>query len=203
MKEKPNLLIRIAKKLMNTFWSFIDTLSYKSEKIANTYYNKSIGIEYRKEYSIFGINNNKRILHIGCGAFPLTELTLAEETGANIVGIDKNEKVIPFAQDIVTKRKLQNKIKIDYGNGVNYPVNGFDMIIISSCATPMIEIVDHIVNDSKKNAIIIVRELDLAIRPLLEYIRSNSNISILKKVDHYPFPIVYPLGWQAFYLVKK
>ena len=203
MKEKPRIHIRFAKKLMNIFWSFIDKLSYKSEKIANTYYNKSIGIEYRKEYEVFKINNDNKILHIGCGAFPLTELTLAESTGAKIVGIDKNEKVLPLAKEIVKKRKLQNKITIDHGNGIDYPVNGFDMIIISSCATPMIDIVDHIVKDSKKNTVIVVRELDVAIRPLLDYINSEKRISVLKKIDHYPFPIVYPLGWQAFYLVKN
>ena len=54
-----------------------------------------------------GLTKNDKILHIGCGAYPLTAITIAEQIGAKIVGIDKKFKNVRRAEIIVNKKNLQ------------------------------------------------------------------------------------------------
>jgi len=79
MKFKNKLLNYMMKKISNYYWYIIDNLAFKLDKFAEIYYKKSIGSQYRMEYQTFNISKNDKVLHIGSGAFPLTEITLAEE----------------------------------------------------------------------------------------------------------------------------
>jgi len=191
------------KNISGLYWWFIDNLSYKLDKLAYTYYMKSIGPEYEKEYRTFDILKENKVLHIGSGAFPLTEITLAETIGVTVVGIDKNLNAVKSANKIVNKKNLNDKIKINYGNGINYPVDEFDVIIISSCASPMMGIVKHILKAAKNHSKIIVREMETSLKPLIEYIDMQQDIYLVEKTDHHPFPFLKPFGWQSFYLIKK
>jgi hypothetical protein len=185
------------------YWWFIDNLSYKLDKLANTYYMKSIGPEYEKEYRKFGILKENKVLHVGSGAFPLTEIKLAETIGSTVVGIDKNLNAVKSANDIVNEKNLNDKIKINYGNGIDYPVDEFDVIIISSCASPMMVIVKHILKAAKNHSKIIVREMETSLIPLIEYIGMQQDIYLVEKIDHHPFPFLKPFGWQSFHLIKE
>jgi len=171
--KKPNaigkLLIFLTKKASNYFWEITDILSNKFDKFAEIY-EKSIESQYKLEYETIGISQDKKVLHIGCGAYPMTEITLAKLFGAEITGIDKSPNAVKLAEEVIHKYKLDNKIKIEHGDGVNYPVNNFDVIIISSCSYPKIKILHHIFNCAKKHSIIIVRELDIAKDAILECI---------------------------------
>ena len=203
MKFKKKLLNYLMKKISTNYWCFIDNLSYRLDKLADIYYKRSIGPEYKREYEVFGISENDRILHIGSGSFPLTEITLAEEIGANVVGVDKNLRAVKSANSVIQKKKLNDKIKIEYGNGMDYPVGEFDVIIISSCSSPMIEIVKHVFKTAKKNSKIIVREMETSIKPLIEWFDLQSDITIVKKLDHHPFPFLKPFGWNSICLTKN
>jgi 2-polyprenyl-3-methyl-5-hydroxy-6-metoxy-1,4-benzoquinol methylase len=203
MKFKNKLPIYLMKDLSGYYWYIVDNLAFKLDKLAERYYKKSIGAEYKREYQTFGISKNDKVFHIGSGAFPLTEITLAETIGATVVGIDSSMKAVNSANDIVHKKNLQGKIKIKYGNGTNYPINDFDVVIVSSCASPMVKIVEHIFKTATNNSKIIVREIDTSIKPLVEYIDMQRNVYLVKKIDHNPFPFLKPFGWQSFYLIKK
>ncbi|MCK5029979.1 MAG: hypothetical protein KAR64_00785 [Thermoplasmatales archaeon] len=63
------------------------------------------------EYQTFNISKNDKVLHIGSGAFPLTEITPAEEIGTTVVGIDKSRKAVESADDVVRGKNLQDKNK--------------------------------------------------------------------------------------------
>jgi len=191
------------KNISGYYWYIVDNLAFKLDKLAERYYKKSIGAEYKREYQTFGISKNDKVLHIGSGAFPLTEITLAETIGATVVGIDSSMKAVNSADDIVHKKNLQSKIKINYGNGINYPINDFDVVIVSSCASPMVKIIEHILKNATNNSKIIVREIDTSIKPLVRYINMQRNVSLVKKIDHNPFPFIKPFGWQSFHLIKK
>lgn len=203
--KKPNamerLIIFLIKKISNYFWGITDILSNKIDKFAEIY-EKSIGPEYKREFEAFDISQDKKVLHIGCGAYPMTEITLAKLFGIKITGVDKNPKVVRLAEEIIHKYKLDNKIKIEHGDGANYPANNFDVIIISSCSYPKIKILHHIFKCAKKHSIIIVRELDIAKDAILECIDSYKDI-ILEKRIHHPAPIFLPTGWDAFLLIKR
>ena len=203
MNFKNKLQIYLMKNISSYYWWFIDNLAYKLDKLAETYYKKSIGSEYRREYKTFDISKEDKVLHIGSGAFPLTEITLAESIGTAVTGIDKSLKAVKSANDAVHEKNLHDKIKIDHGNGIDYHIEGFDVIIVSSCASPMVKIVEHIFKTAKNNSKIIVREMETSIKPLVEYIDLQRDVCLVKKIDHHPFPFLKPFGWQSFYLIKK
>ena len=203
MNFKSKALIYLMKNISGYYWYIIDNLAFKLDKLAERYYKKSIGAEYRREYKTFDISKEDKVLHIGSGAFPLTEIILAETIGATVVGIDSSMKAVNSADDVVHKKNLQDKIKINYGNGIDYPINDFDVVIVSSCASPMVKIVEHIFKTAKNNSKIVVREMEASVKPLIRYINMQRNVFIVKKIDHHPFPFLKPFGWQSFYLIKK
>ena len=203
MKFKSKALIYLMKNISGYYWCIVDNLAFKLDNLAERYYKKSIGAEYRREYKTFDISKEDKVLHIGSGAFPLTEIILAETIGATVVGIDSSMKAVNSADDVVHKKNLQDKIKINYGNGIDYPINDFDVVIVSSCASPMVKIVEHIFKTAKNNSKIVVREMEASVKPLIRYINMQRNVFIVKKIDHHPFPFLKPFGWQSFYLIKK
>jgi len=194
--------IYFIKKVSNYLWEIADTWSYKNEKIAQLY-NKSIEKEYRKEYENCDVHGNVDILHIGCGAYPLTDIVLAGCSTGHIVGIDKNPQTVKRAQQIIQKNKLENHILIKQGDGLDYPVNNFDFIIISSCSLPKVKILNHIFQKAKSPSTIIVREVDIATNDILQCIDAYEDIIIKKQIHHNPFPFFEPIGWTTFYLEKK
>lgn len=190
---------KIHMKTTSYFWYFVDKFSCKLDKLADRYL-KTISAVYRKEGKEFGIYNAENVLHIGCGAFPISAMTLAEENGRKIVGIDSNPKVIAPAKEVIKKRNLENKIKIEFGNGANYPIDNFDMVVISGCAVPKIKVVEHIFQKAKPGTKIIVRELYSTNNVLDRLINSYDDIKIIKKIYNNPF---INSKWESLYLEKK
>jgi len=195
------LVIFVIRAISNYFWIVVDILSHDNEKIAERY-ERSIGEEYKNECKAFNISKGKKILHIGCGSYPLTEMTIARLFEVDVVGIDKNTKAVKRANEVILKKQLHKKIIIEQGNGADYPVEEFDMIIVSSCALPKTDILNHIFTKAKKNSIIVIRDLDTSTDEFLEYINEYKYITIEKRIHHL-VPFLMPIGWSAFYLKKK
>jgi precorrin-6B methylase 2 len=190
------------KKISNLFWEIADTWSYKNNKIAHRY-NNTIEKEYQKECETYGLSSNSNVLHIGCGAYPLTDIVLAQCCLGTLIGIDKNPKTIHRAQEVIRRHNLQNKITIQHGNGTEYPVYNFDLIIVSSCSSPKVQILEHLFKNAKHQSTIIVREVSIATADILHSIHSYPEIKIIKQMHHTPFPFFGPLGWDTFYLRKN
>lgn len=186
-------------KTTKYFWYFVDKFSCKLDKLADRYI-KTYSAVYRKEGKEFGITNVENVLHIGCGAFPISAMTLAEEYGRKIVGIDSNPKVIASAKKVIKKRNLENKIKIEYGNGTNYPLDKFDMVVVSGCAIPKKRVVEHIFQTAKPGTKIIVRELYITNNVLENMINTYDDIKIVKRIDNSAF---ITSRWESIYLEKK
>ena len=165
-------------------------------------YHKVIGKEYKKEYEKFDILKCNKILHIGCGSYPLTEITLATLCGNGIVGIDKNPNAVELAREIIRKKKLEDKVTINYGNGIDYPVKGFDVIIISSCSTPMENILENVFKKATKNSIIIVRVLDTTIEHIVNFINKHFDIKFVNK-QHFKTYFFIPISWNALHILNK
>jgi len=179
----------------------VDISSYKMDKLAGLY-EISIGKEYKKEKKLFNISKDDNILHIGCGTYPITAITLAKNNGAKITGIDSDPKTVKLASDLINKKELQDKIKIEQGNGMDYPVENFDTIIVSGCASPKIEILEHVFGRAKPHTKIIVREMNLAAKPLAKFIASYDGIDIINEMKNQPFSLMESFGWHSFYLKK-
>jgi precorrin-6B methylase 2 len=188
--------------LSNFFWEIADAWSYKNSKVAQRY-DKSIEEEYRKECETCGLSMNSKILHIGCGAYPLTQIVLAQCCSGELVGIDKNLLAVKRAREVIQRHHLQNRITINHGNGIEYPVDDFDLILISSCSYPKVQILEHLFKDAKHRSTIIVREVRIATDDVLRCIREHPEIEMIQQMHHTPFPFYGPLGWDTFYLRKN
>ena len=184
------------------FWELVDLLSGKNQKIAAIYKNAIVN-EYNKEYNFLQIQPTDTILHIGCGAYPLTEMTLVEHSNIKVVGIDNKPKAISHARQIVKTKKLEHHIAIKRGDGINYPVDKFSVIILSSCAYPKLPILKHLVQKAHPDTTIVIRELDIAIDPILEFINNQKKISIRKQIEHTPFPYSITSAWTTLIFKKK
>jgi precorrin-6B methylase 2 len=197
------LLFLLTKKASNYFWGITDILSNKFNKFAEIY-EKSIGSQYKVEYETIGISQDKKVLHIGCGAYPMTEITLVKIFSVDVTGIDKNPKAIKLAEEFIRDQKFdnKNKIKIELGDGVSYPLDKFDVLIISSCSYPKVRILDHVFKCAKKNSLIIVRELNTAKDDILKCINSHKDIVLEGKI-HHPSPFFFLTSWDTFFLTKR
>ena len=188
------------KRMTNFFWEIVDLLSYKHERFAAVY-ERFIGEEYKNEYRASGIKKTDKVLHIGCGAYPLSEIALASIFGAHIVGIDKNPKAVKLASEVVKHKKLEKQISIQHGNGVDFAVDGFDVIIVSGCSLPKVKILDNVFKMAKKKSMIIVREIEFATREVYDCVNAYQGITVSKKIRIDPgVPL---LGWHTIFLTKK
>jgi protein-L-isoaspartate O-methyltransferase len=195
------LTVFIIRFVSNVFWIIVDIFSYDNTKIAKRY-EQSVGQEYKREYATLNLSKEKKILHIGCGSYPLTELSLAELFDVHITGIDKNKKAVLRAKKIIKQKNLENSIRIEMGNGTKYPMNDFDLIIVSSCALPKKEILDHIFSQAKKNCKIIIRDFDIYTDAFVCWIEEYNDVKLEKKIYHH-VPSFLPIGWNTFHLHKK
>jgi len=183
----------------NYFWKAIDFVACKIKRFAKIYEN-TISKEYIREGELFKISEAKNILHIGCGSYPVTAITLAKLNGSKVVGIDTDEKAIRMANDVVNKNNLQDKISIDIGDGRSYPLEKFDTIIISGCSVPKIDILKHIFKSANINCKIIVREIPGASDSVMDCINLHKNIKIINRIGNHPFPTS---KWESFCLIKN
>ena len=199
-KYRYNFLDILVIKKTNLFWKVVDYLSYKLEKLGNLY-EKIISKNYVRESKIFDISESKNILHIGCGAYPITTITLAKFNGGNIVGIDKNQKAVEKADYLIRKKGFIDRVKIEKGSGESYPVDKFDTIIVSSCSTPKSKILENLFNSAKPDCKIIIRESFGPGKLVSSYIDVYDGcISFVNRIHNYTFPT---FRWDSFYLLKK
>ncbi len=180
------------------FWDYADKLSCKMVKLAELY-EKIIGKTYRKEIEKFTLSKAENILHIGCGAYPITAMTLAEMDDVKIVTIDNKPKSIKLANEVICKKKLDKKVKAEYGDGAKFPLDDFDTIIVSGCSIPKIKVLEHIFKNAKPKSKIIVRTSYLN-ESIINSLNPNKDITVVKKIENHPFPTS---RWKSFCLVKK
>ncbi len=181
------------------FWKYVDYIACKLEKIAKAYEN-TVGREYKKEIENFNLKKDKKILHIGCGAYPISALVLASLADTKIVTIDSSRRSIKIAKKIIQKKNLDDKIKAEYGDATKYPLDGFDTIIISGCSVPKIQVFNHIIKNAKSNSKIIIRETFLDIESIVNNIAPNQEVIITKKIKNRAFSNSY---WTSYCLLKK
>lgn len=185
-------------KYANFYWKFIDYLAFGMDKIA-TLYEKDISKAYEKETNLFDTLKSKKIIHIGCGAYPATAITLAKMNCKNIVAIDRNARAVKFANKIINKKKLNGTITVKKGDGRDYPIEQFDTIIVSSVIFPKIEVLKHIFKTARPNSKIIIRELSEVSDFVGDFIKSNKNIKLIKRIGNNSDS---EYNWESFYTIK-
>ena len=187
----------VAKKII-TFWHIIDKLSSKSDFVARLY-EKTVGREYRKEREKFNLSKSKRILHIGCGSYPITAMILSEIKGVKVVTIDFNKKLVGLAKKVLEEKNLNDRILADVGDGKKYPLKGFDTIVISGCSIPKMKVVEHILEEADKDSRIIIRELYYK-DEILDIVNSKKDVKFVEEFYNKAFPTC---RWESLLFSKK
>jgi len=194
------LIDRINIKYTNFYWKWVDIFSCRLCKIADRY-NKNIAKEYIQEFKMFDIHNAKNILHIGCGSYPITAMTLYNLNGGNITGLDKSEKAVKRARKIINHRKYHDRIRIENGNGKNFSLDKFDTIIVSGCAIPKIKILKNLFEKANSKTRIIVRESINLSNVVSQYIYDSKHLVEIK--NHMSNKPNEKGGWESYLIVKK
>ncbi|MCD6512444.1 MAG: class I SAM-dependent methyltransferase [Thermoplasmata archaeon] len=109
-----------------------------------------------EEFEMVGIKKDDRVLHIGCGPIPNTLIVLARNIQADYTGIDRDREAVEMAKEIVKEYGLD--IKIEYGDALTYPLQDYDVIVVSYGVEPADMVFERIRRDARKDARIIYRK---------------------------------------------
>lgn len=184
----------------NIFWKVADILSCRFTKLAYIY-DRLIVKSYENEIGQFDISKSKKILHIGCGSYPITAIVLSRMSNGEIIGIDKSKNSIKRAERYISKKNIGIRVSVQHGDGSKFPLEGFDTIIISSCSIPKYIILEHLFNDAPSKSKIIVRERSKQVKPILQHINSYSeDIEFFRKIDNKSSPM---FQWDSYCVIKK
>jgi len=144
------------KNFMDYAYIVFEKFAYSFEVLSSNYL--KLYYEFvEKEIKMAHISKKSKILVIGCGALPATALLVSIKTNANIVSIDYDPKAIHKASNFIENLKPKPNIKIEYADGLKYPIEKFDVIFVSYGVKRQIEILKHLSKNIDKNTRVIFR----------------------------------------------
>lgn len=172
------------------YYSFLELLAVKT-KLFNEFLMKMRKPIFLNEIKMANITKNDKVLLIGCGIFPSETIEIAEQTGADVVCIDNSINVVKSAKKFVKKKKIGNNIKIEHGNGVDYPISDFDVIFVAINVWPIDLVLKNILNNMKSDARVMCKSINNDIMTVIK----NENFNIVSKLEN--------PKTQSFLLKKK
>ena len=156
IKLDPNKL----KKFNDLGFIFIEKFIINLDKLYSLYLD-FYDLMIENEITLADISKKKNILHIGCGSIPSTSILLVKKTGVQVTAIDRNPRSVDHARLCLSKTGFSDKIQILYGDAKTFPVDNFDIIIISLGVKPIEEILKRIAKSMKDDAHVIFRTSSL------------------------------------------
>ncbi|GKU78284.1 cyclopropane-fatty-acyl-phospholipid synthase family protein [Paenibacillus sp. L3-i20] len=84
----------------------------------------------REELRFFGMDTHSRLLFVGSGAFPLSAITIAKETGIHVMGIDIDEEAVDCGNRVAEATGM--------GDTVTFQKSEMNRMIVSEGATHVI-----------------------------------------------------------------
>jgi len=183
------------RRIRSCYWyTFLEILAVK-----NKYFHDLL-INWRKpvfleEIKMADITDKDNVLLIGCGVFPTETMIIAEETKANVVGIDNSPKAVKLANKFLKNKKLSEKIKIEYGDGANYPVKDFDKIFIAINVWPIDSVLDNLSKNMKTSASVMCRGMKSDIDDLLIKNKISNDFNLESSVKR--------TKTESYMLIKK
>ncbi|MBN1280845.1 MAG: class I SAM-dependent methyltransferase [Candidatus Thermoplasmatota archaeon] len=150
---------------------------------------------FSEEVNLLNISEGEQVLHVGCGAFPSASIMIAQLHQAKVVGIDNNPIAVKLAQICINRKQLSHLITIILGDGVEYPVDSFDVIFIAINVWPIEKVLSHLVQSMKPTARILCKASQHDIAQVLQ----KEEIALLFTVES---QLEHPNS-QSFVLRKK
>jgi protein-L-isoaspartate O-methyltransferase len=151
----PKFNKELLKTLMDFLYIIFEKITIKFNFISLNYV-KLYSDLVNKEIQMTEVNSKDNILIIGCGTIPSTSILISEKTKAKVVGIDKDKNAIKNA-NLFLSNINNNKIILKHADGLKYPVNKFDIIMILYGVKNLEGIFDKLYKEVKPDTKIIIR----------------------------------------------
>lgn len=165
---KHSKLIDLRRKFFCYKFLFLELLGsridYFQKRLTN--YRKKVISEEIKNVNL---SSDDATLFIGCGLLPSTPLFIAENTDVKkISAIDNNRQIAKFAKSYIDKKGLSSRINVEHADGVDYPVEEFDVIFMATNVWPAESILKNLAANMKNNSKLICRDIKNDINGILE-----------------------------------
>jgi len=149
---------RIKKRLVDNFIRKIENFLSKYLLFAKiySYFFENMTID---EFSMVEITDKSKVINIGCGSIPHTLIILAKVKDWAFLGIDKDEVAVESAKKIVHNYHLSERIDIEVGDGLDFDVSSFDLIIVSHGVEPKTRLLEKLGIDMRDDSIILYRTI--------------------------------------------
>lgn len=109
------------------------------------------------EIKMANISIDDKVLHVGCGSVPATSILIAKKTGAKTIGIDNNVCAVEEALYCLSEITDSDNVQIKHAEASQFPVEMFDVIVVSQGVEPHVEILKHIAQSMNGDARVIFR----------------------------------------------
>ena len=173
--------VELLKDLMDKLYILFERVAYNFDFLSINYL-KLYDEIVEQEISMADINSKDSILVIGGGSLPATPVHISKKTKAKVLTIDKDSIAIKNATDYLMNHRLQNNIKLEYADGLNYSVKNFDVIfVLYGIKNPMI-LLKYLSENINNNTRVIFRATSDSIQHFEEL---KLKLSTLFKIKNY------------------
>jgi len=112
----------------------------------------------KNELELFGIHEQSKVLFIGAGAFPITALTIAKETGAAVMGLDIDLEAVELARNVAKVSGLDAIVSFSHQSVKELPfTKSATHIIIASLVKNKLEVLEDVKGIMNPEARVILR----------------------------------------------
>lgn len=112
----------------------------------------------QREIELAGLKAGERVLQVGAGSIPFSAIYLAQLGGVSVCAIDIDQQAIARARKKVQELNLAHRVRVELGNGKDFPLTGFTAAFIALQAAPKEEIISHIMNKGRGGMRVVVRQ---------------------------------------------
>ena len=109
------------------------------------------------EITLAQVKASDTVLHVGCGPVPSTSVLFAQKTKASVVGIDKQHRAVDDAWSCIQQLRLEKRVRVECANALDFPLEGFDVIIVSQGVEPRYDILERISSVMNKGVRVMFR----------------------------------------------
>ncbi len=147
----------IIPRIMITLLKIIEVTGFYLPVLANLYYQVFYRRRLTNEISQARLRPGMKVLHIGCGPFPFTAISLARR-GYQVVALDNDPLAVNMARKLIRKLNLNDKLQVWEQNGENAHVSDFHVVWVSLHVFPLSSVIQKVFAGLKPDARIIYRK---------------------------------------------
>ncbi|MGM0920719.1 MAG: nicotianamine synthase family protein [Bacillota bacterium] len=186
IRKCSEILRETSAKAISTLEKYQSACTANQEMDASDYL-LSLSDSVKKELDSFGITECSNVVFIGSGAFPLSALTIAKETGAQITCLDIDAEAVEMGKNIAVITGLESAVTF-----TQHPVS----------QVPVLRNATHVIIAS------LVQEKALILEELKSLLPEGAKVIIrygngLKSIFNYPFDFTLSAEWNQEKVEQK